>query len=232
MSNYQESEVPGAQWQRCRGITINFPYGEDAVAYFQEEQVIVSGSATHRVDLGACEVVIGSDEIIPIVDLATGIATGETMTHAQLAAALSSLYLHTAAVRDGTANTTRSLEQAKLDKDAEINRARLNANRGTFNHEGKTFSCDELSRSDIDGVNGIVSLTSTLPPGWVGAWKAVDNTYLPIATPAEWVAFYGAMVAKGTENFTHAQALKTLVAAATTVEEVDAIQWGMAIPQA
>ena len=118
-----------------------------------------------------------------------------------------------------------SLAELKAAKNAEINTARLVANRGTFTHAGKAFACDELSRSDIDGANGMIANLGAMPPGWPGGWKAVDNTYLPITTVAEWKAFYASMFAAGTGNFAHAQALKDALAAATTPEQVAAIVW-------
>lgn len=118
-----------------------------------------------------------------------------------------------------------ALASAKAHKNTEINEARLSANRGTFQHAGKTFACDELSRSDIDGTNGYVTLTGSLPPGWPGGWKAVDNTYHVISTVAEWKAFYGAMFAAGSANFAKAQALKASLANAALISEVAAIRW-------
>lgn len=118
-----------------------------------------------------------------------------------------------------------TLEQLKAAKNTQINAARLTANRGTFAHGGKTFACDELSRSDIDGVTSFVTLSGSLPPGWPGGWKAVDNTYLAISTVDEWRQFVASMVAAGNANFAHAQALKAQLAAATTAEEVAAITW-------
>jgi hypothetical protein len=118
-----------------------------------------------------------------------------------------------------------TLDELKAAKNAEINAARAAANTGAFEHGGKTFSCDQLSRSDIDGVNGEVALTGALPQGFPGAWKAVDNTFLPIADVSAWTAFYSAMVAQGTANYIHAQQLKAQLAAATTAEEVAAIAW-------
>lgn len=117
------------------------------------------------------------------------------------------------------------LSELKSAKNAEINAARAAANTGTFDHAGKTFSCDQLSRGDIDGVNGEVALTGALPQGFPGAWKAVDNTFLPIADVAAWTAFYRAMVAQGAANFIHAQDLKAQLSAATTAEKVAAIVW-------
>lgn len=118
-----------------------------------------------------------------------------------------------------------TFDELKSAKNTEINLARAAANTSTFDHGGKTFSCDQLSRGDIDGVNGEVALTGALPQGFPGAWKAVDNTFLPIADVAAWTAFYRAMVAQGAANFMHAQQLKTQLAAAATAEEVAAIVW-------
>lgn len=117
------------------------------------------------------------------------------------------------------------LSGLKRDKNAEINAARLAANCSTFTHAGKQIACDQLSRSDIDGTNGFVSLYGTLPPGWPGGWKAVDNTYVPIASVNDWKAFYGSMFAAGNANFAKAQGLKTQLEAATTPVQVEAIKW-------
>lgn len=115
-----------------------------------------------------------------------------------------------------------SLKAAKND---EINAAWLSANTSTFQHAGKEFGCDSLSRGNIDGANGFISLTGSLPPGWPGAWKAQDNTYLPIETVAEWQAFYGSMFAAGGANFARAQALKQQLEVATTAAEIEAVKW-------
>lgn len=119
----------------------------------------------------------------------------------------------------------RTLADLKAAKTAEINAARLTANRGTFTFMGKPISCDELSRSDIDGVNGIVTLLGTMPPDWIGFWKTADNDYLAIPDEATWTGLYGAMVAQGQANFAHSQALKAALAAAESPEAVAAINW-------
>ena len=118
-----------------------------------------------------------------------------------------------------------TLDELKAAKNTEINQERATANTSTFAHGGKVFSCDQLSRSDIDGVNGYAALSGALPPGFPGAWKAVDNSYLPIADVEAWKLFYTAMVAQGAANFAHAQELKAQLAAATTAEAVAAIVW-------
>lgn len=118
-----------------------------------------------------------------------------------------------------------TLDELKIAKNAEINAARAAANTGSFAHGGKVVTCDPLSRSDIDGVNGYVALYGALPPGFPGAWKALDNTYLPISDVEAWKSFYTSMIAAGATNFTYAQGLKDQLAAAATPEEVAAIQW-------
>lgn len=118
-----------------------------------------------------------------------------------------------------------ALADLKAAKNDEINSARLAANFSTFQHAGKAIACDQLSRSDIDGTNGFVALYGSLPPGWPGGWKAVDNTYVPIASVNDWKAFYASMFAAGNANFAKAQALKAQLDAATTAEQVAAIVW-------
>lgn len=120
---------------------------------------------------------------------------------------------------------SRSLGDAKLSKGVYINRARALANQTSFTYLGKQVACDALSRSDIDGVNGEVSLTGQLPANWPGGWKCMDNTYVAIADVATWVQFYQAMTAQGTANFSKAQQLKAAVASSTTIVEVDAVVW-------
>lgn len=125
----------------------------------------------------------------------------------------------------------RTLVDVQAAKNDQINSWRLTANRSSFSFSGKEVACDELSRSDIDGVTSSVTLTGSLPVGFPGAWKAIDNTYVPIPDVATWTALVGAMVAQGTANFVRAQALKAMVAAATTREEVEAITWDTPIGQ-
>lgn len=115
------------------------------------------------------------------------------------------------------------VEELKARKNAAINAARLKANQSHFTFAGKQIAVDPLSRSDIDAAHGAILMLGAMPGGWPGGWKAMDNTIVPIADLATWGQFYGAMVAQGTANFAHAQALKAQLAAATTAEEVAAV---------
>lgn len=124
---------------------------------------------------------------------------------------------------------TVDLAPLKAAKNEEINAARLAANFSTFEHAGKRIACDQLSRSDIDGTNGYVALHGSLPAGWPGGWKAVDNSYVVIGDVDAWKAFYGSMFAAGNANFARTQALKVMLANAGTPEEIEAINWGSGV---
>ena len=119
----------------------------------------------------------------------------------------------------------RTLQTLKASMNDYINTSRLSANQSTFPFKGELVAVDLLSRSDIDAVHGIVVLTGGMPEGWVGGWKTVQNSFVSIPDVTTWTSFYKAMVGQGSINFAHAQSLKTRLAAAETIEEVDAIVW-------
>lgn len=122
----------------------------------------------------------------------------------------------------------RTLEDLKAAKNAAIDLARERADSTTFMFQGLSIAVDPLSKGDIMGAHG-EWLTGQAPEGWPGGWKSKDkgpngeSLYVPIPDQATWLAFYRAMVAQGTANFAHAQALKAQLAAATTAEEVAAV---------
>lgn len=118
-----------------------------------------------------------------------------------------------------------AMASAKVAKNLEINRWRGTANQTSFTHSGKTIACDALSRSDIDAVAGSIALTGAFPAGFPNAWKATDNSYLLLPDVDAFKAMYASMTLQGTTNFGHSQALKAALAAATTVEQVNAITW-------
>ena len=120
---------------------------------------------------------------------------------------------------------TTTLDDLRKAKNDEINAERERRTFGTFEHQGKAVSCDTLSRSDIDGINGYVAINGEFPAIWPGVWKCADNSYLTITTIDEWKAFYGSMVAAGSALYAHAQELKAALAKATTAEEIADIKW-------
>jgi hypothetical protein len=119
----------------------------------------------------------------------------------------------------------RTLADLKAAKNDEINAARLRANQSTFTHAGKVIAFDAVSQKDIELTNGEVNNTGAMPAVWPGGWKALDNSFVPITTVAEWRAFYSSIYAQGGRNFAHSQQLKAQLQAAATAEQVAAIAW-------
>ncbi len=119
----------------------------------------------------------------------------------------------------------RTLSDAKIQKNQYINTWWVNANATFFAYAGKEFSTDPLSRGNIDGINGYVTLMNDFPPNWSGVWKANDNTTIEMIDVEVWKEFYAAMVAQGNANFLHAQQLKAQLNVAQTISEVEAITW-------
>jgi hypothetical protein len=120
---------------------------------------------------------------------------------------------------------TASLDELKASKNAEINGWRAAANQATFPHAGKLVACDALSRSDIDAVANHIGLFGTFPTGFPMAWKATDNTYIPLPDVAAFKALYASMTAQGTANFEHSQDLKVALGNASAADAVAAIVW-------
>lgn len=119
----------------------------------------------------------------------------------------------------------QAFTEAKLQRVSLINAWRAEANQSSFPFEGKQIACDQLSRSDLDGVASHVLLFGEFPEGFPNAWKAIDNTYVPLPTVDTFKSMYAAMTRQGTINFARSQQLKALVAAAADVSEVNAVTW-------
>ncbi len=117
------------------------------------------------------------------------------------------------------------LESIKREQTAAINAAHTLANRTSFMFQGKEIQADEHSMTQIQITNGGILTRGGLRPGWLGAWKALDNTYVAIPDLATWHAFYESIEATGTANFIKAQTLKQAITAAQTIAEVTAITW-------
>ncbi|MES2073878.1 MAG: DUF4376 domain-containing protein [Pseudomonadota bacterium] len=121
--------------------------------------------------------------------------------------------------------TAAELAAAKAEKNDQINAWRVAANSASFQFAGKAFSVDELSYKDIMSMNGAVTLIGGMPPDWIGEWKAIDNTFIPIQDKATWIAFYLAMINQGQGNFLRSQQLKEALASASTLQQIAAITW-------
>lgn len=118
-----------------------------------------------------------------------------------------------------------TLTQAKEAKNTLINQWRSMANETSFTFLGKHIASDILSKWDILTANSKILNRGALPGDWFGGWKTIDNSLVLIPTVAVWKDFIDAMYDQGTTNFTHAQTLKSTLAAATSIEQVNSIVW-------
>ncbi len=120
---------------------------------------------------------------------------------------------------------TATLEEVKLQKNAEITAAKIAANGGRFIYMGEEILVDEASFREMQSTCAWVAMTQSMPNNWPGGWKTVSNTYVPIPNVPGWVEFYGTMVQSGLANFNRSQQLKLAIAAASTHEELLLINW-------
>lgn len=111
--NYKETNLVGISWTRCKSITITNPLANDPtprpavqqppkpIALFNEETVTqLSNNSISKQDLGYCSTEFNPTSTIPLIDLDTGLPTGEIITHAKLYTILYSLYMQAALDRD------------------------------------------------------------------------------------------------------------------------------------
>jgi len=123
------------------------------------------------------------------------------------------------------AEAAQRMEASRARKVADINQARVSADGGYFEFGGKQIDTDLDSMRQINAVTNHVALMGDFPPGFPGAWKAVDNSYLPIPDVATWKEFISTMASKGVANFLRQQSLKADIAAASTMSAIDSIAW-------
>lgn len=118
-----------------------------------------------------------------------------------------------------------NLPVAKALAKARISAAYLLANKTSFTFQGKEIQADEHAMTQINRTDAGIQRRGALRSDWPGAWKALDNSYIPIPDVATWGAMMDALETQGLVNFLKAQALKNSIDAAETIEEIQAISW-------
>ena len=110
--NYKQDSVSGTTWTRCRAVVVSNPLpgkGDRNIVTgltkgpscaFFEETVLSIGNEIQTANASGCSVDFDPTGTITLLDPATGVATGGSMTHAEMYRALFSLYMATAAERD------------------------------------------------------------------------------------------------------------------------------------
>jgi hypothetical protein len=102
MAEYKERSITAGAYQRVRAATFIIERGETPRVVFQEEEVLViAGGSVIKRDVSHCEAGLSGGDI-ELRNPANGNLTGNTITQAQLYAAIYSLYRQVAAARDQT----------------------------------------------------------------------------------------------------------------------------------
>lgn len=101
MPEYAEQQTIGVEWTRCYQVVIDNRHGAQPRAVFHEQRVLQPDSGPARVSaVGQVELPYDPAAVIVLRDPATGDATGESITGADLYQMVYSAYLHAALARD------------------------------------------------------------------------------------------------------------------------------------
>lgn len=111
--DYKQSAVNGTSWQRCQLAVVQNPLNGVPSIIFEEEQAINVGGEVVQRSVGNCRLTFDPAATFPLLDAGTGQPTGAMMAHQDLYAALFSLYMQTAATRDGAARPSPSVGQTR-----------------------------------------------------------------------------------------------------------------------
>lgn len=104
--NYQEVTGSAEGWTRCRTVTVHNESGAVPYAEFVEEVVVKIGEQVYTKPGRTLKAYYQHDAPIEIMNPLTGESTGVKITHAELYAAMATLYFSTAFMADEMANYT------------------------------------------------------------------------------------------------------------------------------
>lgn len=103
MSNYNEVTAEGVAWTRCNLVVIENGLNAGKRLSFHEQRVVTLAGKSYVEQTSALLVTFDSAATIPLVDPATNLPTGETITHAEAYRILHSAYIQAAMARDAEA---------------------------------------------------------------------------------------------------------------------------------
>ena len=121
-----------------------------------------------------------------------------------------------------------TLEEVKSQRKSYINSRRNQAEAATpFEYDGSLLDYDSLSRERINSAvvgSTIAAIGGTPTSTVVATWRLYDNTERNM-TIADWLAFKQAEITRSGACHSKATQLKESIDNATTIEEVNAIEW-------
>lgn len=118
----------------------------------------------------------------------------------------------------------RTLADAKLDKRQQINGHRDTLEASGFEYLGKTFDSDSRSAQRITIAAQTAQLAMASGQPFSITWTAKDNSTIDL-TAEQMLGMPVALAQFAAGLHEHGKAKKALIDAATTIGEVDAVQW-------
>lgn len=118
----------------------------------------------------------------------------------------------------------RTLEQKRTGKWEEIKAARYAAEFGVFTWDGKTFDCDPDSTTRITGAMQMAQFAISAGQAFSRDWILSDNTVATL-DGSQMIAVGVALVNHVGAQYGKSTLLRTALEAATTAQEIDAVEW-------
>jgi len=118
----------------------------------------------------------------------------------------------------------RTLDQAKTDQWSKVKAARDAAEFGGFAWDGSTFDSDVVSQSRIQGASQLATLAALASEPFSVDWTLADNTVRTLSG-ADMLAAGQAMGVHIMTVHETGRTLRAAIEAATTIAEVESIDW-------
>lgn len=132
---------------------------------------------------------------------------------------------HSIGVYSKPADTPEELATARAVRKEYIITKKIAANKTNFPHGGKQVEHSDPAAGDLDAMALYVALNNSFPVGFPNAWKATDGTWIPVPNIPAFKELYNSKVNQGLANFTKSETLQAQIDAATTVEDINLIDW-------
>jgi hypothetical protein len=101
---YTPTDEPGRAWLRPSSVILSHPASDSPVLQFNEEEVTaLGGGKALAKPYGPLVAPVDPERVVPLVDRATGLLSGQTMTLGEILAAVHSAYVAIAKDRDAPA---------------------------------------------------------------------------------------------------------------------------------
>lgn len=99
-ANYKEVTAEGTIYTRCNAVVVQNDYQEQPYILFHEQRVMTIGGEQVIQNTSSCRTNFVPEAVVPLIDVATGEMTEETITQADVYRILYSAYMQAALARD------------------------------------------------------------------------------------------------------------------------------------